>query len=122
MPAIVRFPEVVEQALDPFTPVFRNKRQLRHFGEYLTGLYIAQRKTVNGINAEFVDVTDQSCLNRRLTEATWDTAALNEARLAELQKRHDTRYSKFGVIAIDDTLIDHDGKQIEDVSTQHNRH
>jgi ribosomal protein S16 len=115
MPAIVRFPEVVEQALATFAPVFQNKPQMQHFGEYLTGLYIAQRKTVNGIHAEFVDITDQSCLNRWLSEAPWDPTALNEARLAELQKRHDTRYSKYGVIAIDDTLIDRDGKLIEDV-------
>jgi ribosomal protein S16 len=115
MPAIVSFPEVVERALDTLGSVFTNKCQRQHFGEYLTGLYIAQRKTVNGIAAEFVDITDQSCLNRWLTEAPWDPAALNDARLAELQKSHDTRYSKYGIIAIDNTLIGHDGKFIEDV-------
>lgn len=114
MPAIVRFPEVVEQALVVLGPLFHNQRQRQHLGEYLTGLYVAQRKSVNGINAEFADTTDQSCLNRWLNESPWDVSALNEARLAELQKRHDTRYSKYGVIAIDDTLIDHDGKLIED--------
>ena len=115
MPAIVRFPEVVEQALVVLAPLFQNHNQRRHLGEYLTGLYVARRKSVNGINAEFVDATDQSCLNRWLTESPWDPRQLNEMRLAELQKRHDTRYSKFGVIAIDDTLIDHDGKLIDDV-------
>lgn len=115
MPAIVRFPEVVEQALVVLGPLFQNQRQRQHLGEYLTGLYVAQRKSVNGINSEFADTTDQSCLNRWLNESPWDVSALNEARLAELQKRHDTRYSKYGVIAIDDTLIDHDGKLIEDV-------
>ena len=114
MPAIVRFPEVVEQALVVLGPLFHNQRQRQHLGEYLTGLYVAQRKSVNGINAEFADTTDQSCLNRWLNESPWDVSALNEARLAELQKRHDTRYSKYGVIAVDDTLIDHDGKLIED--------
>jgi hypothetical protein len=114
MPAIVRFPEVVEQALGVFAPLFHNHNQRQHLGEYLTGLYVAQRKSVNGINAEFVDSTDQSCLNRWLTESPWDPKQLNEMRLAELQKRHDTRYSKYGVIAIDDTLIDHDGKCIDD--------
>ena len=115
MPAIVRFPEVVEQALVALAPCFPDQRQRRHLGEYLTGLYIAQRKTVNGINSEFVNTTDQSCLNRWLTESPWDPKQLNEARLDTLQKRHDTRYSKFGVIAIDDTLIDHEGKLIDDV-------
>jgi len=87
---------------------------LRRLAEYLTGLYIANRKTVNGIQSEFMEAADQSCLNRFLNEAPWDPKAFNDARLALLQKEHDTRYSKFGVIAIDDTLIDHYGKLIED--------
>lgn len=113
MPAIVRFPEVVEQALVVLGPLFQNRRQRQHPGEYLTGLYVAQRTSVNGINAEFADATDQSRLNRRLNESPWDVSALDEARLAELQKRHDTRCSKYGVIAVDETLIDHDGKLTE---------
>ena len=115
MPAIVQFPDVVEKALSEFGPLFPNKNQRQHFAEYLTGLYIADRKTVNGIQSEFLEATDQSCLNRWLNEAPWDPRAFNDARLAWLQKERDTRYSKFGVIAIDDTLIDHHGKLIEDV-------
>jgi hypothetical protein len=115
MPAIVQFPDVVEQALAEFGPLFSNKNQRQHFAEYITGLYIANRKTVSGIQAEFLEAADQSCLNRWLNEAPWDPSVLNDARLDWLQKKHDTRYSKYGVIPIDDTLIDHHGKLIEDV-------
>jgi hypothetical protein len=62
-----------------------------------------------------VVTTDQSCLNRWLTEVSWDVKALNDRRLAWLQGDPKTRYSSRGVIAIDKTRVDHTGKLIEDV-------
>ncbi len=82
---------------------------------YLTGLIVAKRKSVSGINSEFVDTTDQSCLNRFLTEAAWDVAELNDHRIEWLQEDSSTRFCDRGVIPIDNVLIDHDGKLIEDV-------
>lgn len=115
MPAIVEFPHVVAAALERFADLFPNQPQRQHFAEYLTGLIVAKNKTVSGISAEFVDTTDQSCLNRFVTEAEWDVAALNAQRLALLQEDPTTRYADRGVIALDDVLIDHDGQLIEDV-------
>jgi len=76
---------------------------------------ISNKKNVSAINREFAATTDQSCLNRFLTEVDWDQEALNAARIEWLQKNPDTRFSKTGVIAIDNVLIDHSGKTIEDV-------
>lgn len=76
---------------------------------------VAERKTINGINREFVLTTDQSCLNRWLTEVEGDVHSLNDRRLAWLQQAPQTRYSARGVIAIDNTLVDHEGKLIDDV-------
>lgn len=115
MPAIVEFPQVVREAVDEFADLFACEPQRRHFAEYLTGLMVAAKKTVNGIHGEFVDTTDQSCLNRFLTEAHWREEELNERRLQLLQRDPDTRYGDQGVIAVDDTLIDHDGQFIKDV-------
>jgi DDE superfamily endonuclease len=114
MPAIVEFPAVVLDALDQFGDLFASEPQRRHFAEYLTGLMVAQRKTVLGIHDEFARTTDQSCLNRFLTDAPWDVAALNRRRLELLQKEPSTRYSEQGVIPIDNTLIDRDGQLIPD--------
>jgi hypothetical protein len=114
MPGIVEFPAVVHDALFAFGDVFKNDPERRHFAEYLTGLLVAERKTVSGINAEFAQTTDQSCLNRWLTEVEWDERELNRQRLEWLQLDPSTRYSEQGVIAIDNTLVGHDGKQIED--------
>ena len=115
MPGIVEFPKIIQDAVEEFAAAFENERQRKHFGEYLCGLILAQRKSVSGINREFAETTDQSCLNRFLTEASWDEEALNEARIDWHQKDVTTRFAERGVIAIDNVLIDHYGKTIEDV-------
>jgi hypothetical protein len=115
MPAIVDFPTIVQEALALFGDLFDTEPARRHFAEYLTGLIVAENKTISGINREFALTTDQSCLNRWLTEVKWDVTALNDRRLAWLQQAPQTRYSVRGVIAIDNTLVDHAGKLIEDV-------
>ena len=115
MPAIIEFPTLVQHAVDQFGALFANAPERRHFAEYLTGLLVAEKKTVSGINAEFAQTTDQSCLNRWITEVDWDAAALNRQRLAWLQEAPQTRYAPSGVIPIDNTLVDHAGKLIEDV-------
>ncbi len=115
MPGIVEFPTIVQQAALEFGAVFANEPERRHFAEYLTGLLVAAKKNVSGINAEFADTTDQSCLNRWITEVAWDERELNRQRLAWLQQSAQTCYAPNGVIPIDNTLVDHDGKLIEDV-------
>jgi hypothetical protein len=115
MPAIVAIPQVVEELLLQFADLFPNEPSRRHFAEYLTGLLVAQHKTVSGIAREFAAPPDQSTLNRWLTQAPWDVERINAHRLEWLQQDPSTRYRQDGVIAIDNTLIDHDGKLIEDV-------
>jgi len=105
MPAIIEFPTIVEAAVDEFGWLFANHPARVHFAEYLTGLLVAERKNVSSINREFAVTTDQSCLNRWITEVTWDETLLNEHRLAWLQEESSTRYSSHGTIALDNTLI-----------------
>src|SRR6059058_535195 len=114
MPAIVEFPKLVQDALAHYGDLFANDCQRRHLAEYLTGLIVAERKTVLGIHDEFARTTDQSCLNRFLTEAPWGVEALNQRRLERLQEAPSTRYSDQGVIPLDNTLIDRDGLLIPD--------
>lgn len=115
MPAIVQFPQLVLEALPDFADLFSCEPQRRHFAEYITGLFVARRKNVSAISREFANTTDQSCLNKFLNDVVWDEKALNERRLEVLQRDQATRYSDEGVIAIDDVLIDHEGKLIDDV-------
>jgi Transposase DDE domain len=114
MAGIIDFPQVVQEALLQFGDLFPNEPQRRHFAEYLTGLFVAQRKNVSAINEQFAQTTDQPCLNRFLTAADWDPRRLNQRRLDFLQQDPSTRYSDQGVIPIDNTLIDHHGEYIQD--------
>ena len=115
MPTMVDFPPIVKDAVDVLGDLLANEPERRHVAEYLTGLMVAEKKTVSGINGAFVVTTDQACLNRWLNEVPWDVKALNDRRLEWLQGDPKTRYSPRGVIAIDNTLVDHAGKLIEDV-------
>ena len=115
MPAIIEFPTLVQEAVEQLGAIFANAPERRHFAEYLTGLLVAEKKTVAGINAEFAQTTDQSCLNRWITAVDWDVAKLHEQRLAWWQADPQTRYAPSGVIPIDNTLVDHRGKLIEEV-------
>jgi len=115
MPTIVDFPTIVQEALTIFGDVFDTEAARRHFAEYLTGLMVAERTTVRGINRECVVTTDQSCLHRWLTEVSWDVQTLNDRRLEWLQRDPKTRYSPRGGIALDNTLVDHEGQLIADV-------
>jgi hypothetical protein len=115
MPALIEFPTIVQQAVEQLGALFANTPERRHFAEYLTGLLVAEKKNVAGINAAFAQTTDQSCLKRWITAVDGDAAKLNEQRLAWLQQAPQTRYAPSGVIPIDNTLVDHAGKLIEDV-------
>src|SRR3990172_9224984 len=115
MPAIVDYPTVVKEVLDVFAPQFANEPERRHFAEYLTGRMIAPQKNVSAINREFAATTDQSCLNRWLTEAVWEEEALTLQRIEWLQQSRETRFSKRGVIPIDNVRIDHTGKLLQEV-------
>lgn len=115
MALAVRFPEILSDITEPLAPVFRNEPQRKHFAEYLLGLLTSTNKSVAGIRDFYAFSHDASSLNRFLTQAAWDEKDLNRKRLALLQEHSDTRYHARGVIAIDNVLVDHSGKLIEDV-------
>lgn len=57
MPLIIEFSTIVQQGVEPFGTVFAHEPERRHFAEYLTGLLVAEKKNVSGINAEFAQLT-----------------------------------------------------------------
>jgi hypothetical protein len=99
LPAIVAFPTIVNEVLSEFGPLFDNEPKRRHFAEYLTGLIIAHRKNVSAINREFVSTTDQSCLNRWLTEVPWDPETLNQRRIDWAGERRYPVQCSWGVMS-----------------------
>ena len=43
MPGIVEYPTLIQEAVDQYGDLFANEAQRRHFAEYLTGLFVAER-------------------------------------------------------------------------------
>ena len=109
---IVKLPSFVENILPRFSSIF-NKAQLRHFGEYLTGLMVSGNKTVTGINSQFLDHTDQSSKNHFLTEADWDEKSVTDERLRMVKEKCGKRRITDGLLVIDDSLAHKSGKHIE---------
>jgi len=115
---IITPPKIVQDALGEFlAPLFANNPQRTHLAHYLTGLMISENKTVAGMTHEMPNASDQSCLNRFLTEVDWDHDAMNKARIEWLQQFDDTKFHERGVIALDDVLLEKSGKLIPDSGT-----
>ena len=115
---IIETPTIVQRAIQEFlSPLFKNEPQRKHLANYLTGLIILPNKTVAGMTNEFPNASDQSCLNRFLTEVDWDARELNRLRIEMLQKNEETKFHPMGVIAIDDVLIEKTGKRIPNSGT-----
>ena len=88
-----------------------SKPQFYNMKKYLTGLIVSDRPTVSRINSMFLDGKDQSSLNRFLTESGWNEEEVNDKRIELLQKHPQTRFSKKGVISIDDSIVHKTGKK-----------
>jgi len=115
---IVTPPTVVHNAMDAFlAKFFINQPQRDHVANYLTGLMICPNKTITGMTGEQPNASDQSCLNRFMTEVDWDAQKLNEERIAWLQNFDDMKFHERGIIALDDVLIEKTGKYIKDSGT-----
>lgn len=112
---ILDFPSVVARYADQFDPLFANAQQQRHFREYVSGLILADKATVEAINGLFVESNDQSALNKFLTHAPWDETALNARRL-QLEREALQRAgasARQGYLILDDTLAHHVGQAME---------
>jgi hypothetical protein len=115
---IVTPPTVVKTAMNDFiSPFFPRQPQRDHIANYLTGLMICPNKTITGMTSEQPNASDQSCLNRFMTEVEWDAQKLNEERIKWLQQFDDMKFDERGIIPLDDVLIEKSGKYIKDSGT-----
>jgi len=64
---IVEFPSVVTKVAPLFKDIFSSQEQFKHFQEYVSGLIVAERANIEGMNSLFLKRNDQSSLNKLLT-------------------------------------------------------
>ena len=94
--------------------IFRScfySRSFELFVRYITGLILSENKTVDGLNSIFIQKTDQSNVNRLLTEYPWLKTDFHD-ELKQLFSRHRIG-SSFSFFILDDTLLEKVGKHIE---------
>lgn len=87
------------------------ERGFELFVRYVSGLILSNNKTVEGLNDIFTCKTDQSNLNRLLTEYPWLKSDFTE-ELKHLLKANRV-LSSFSFFVLDDTLLEKIGKHIE---------
>lgn len=87
------------------------ERSFELFVRYITGLLLSNNKTVEGINNQFSQKTDQSNVNRFLTEYPW----LKDDFLDELKVLFTTNkvQKSLSYFVLDDTLLEKAGKLIQ---------
>ncbi len=115
MKVLLDFPSIVEKYASYFEKDF-SKAGYLHFKKALSGFIVSENKTLDAINALFVNNRrNQSSFNRFFNTQDFDLDQINEGRLSMLQQNEHTQFKpptrqSAGVLAIDNTLLKHYGE------------
>ncbi len=72
---------LVEEHAKAFRDLFRNRKQYRHFRNYLTGLITLANKSMANIARCVLDSADKTNLSRFFSEAQWGEEEVNTRRI-----------------------------------------
>src|SRR5215207_5273501 len=70
-----------------FRSVFANRKQFRHFQNYLTGLIALDNKSLANVARCLLDSADKTNLSRYLSEGTWQAKRLNDKRVSYMKSQ-----------------------------------
>lgn len=114
LPIVAPAPLVAAHA-EAFRPLFENRRQFRHFKNYLTGLMVLENKSLANISRCLLDSADKTNLSRFFSEAPWFREAVNERRISYLlvQTAPHRLKEEESCLVLDDTLCEHVGSLFE---------
>jgi len=104
---IVQFPSYVEEMSTEFTHLFDQKRQLTHFKQFMTGFVSAEKKTIAHMNGLFTFHSNQSNLNRFITDATWNEYGMNKVKINLINQ-----VESGGIVILDDYIVEKNGSEI----------
>jgi len=105
---VVGIPPMWAELLDRFRDCFRRSDQFQHFAEYVIGLIVSSRFSVQVLNDLFTGHRHASTKRRFLGEAPWSPDRVMR-RVVRLVLEH-AGFSKpsRGLLVIDDTILEHD--------------
>lgn len=119
---IIECAPIVSEHNASFTGLFKNRNQVRHFENYLTGLIVLDNKTMANITRCVLDSSDKTNLSRFFSEADWDPDVVNTERVSYLLQK--TKKHRLGIkratLSIDDTLLEHVGNLFEYIDKHYN--
>ena len=122
--AIVQGHEHLSNFLSAFRSAFKNRPQYRHFQAYVIGLviYLGSRNLA-GLSRAIPDGKSACSLYRFVAEMEWDAEQVEQVRWEMLNRRTRRALQAIGrhgkpvpvFLAIDDSLVEKSGKQMEGV-------
>ena len=86
----------------------------RHFTAYIDGLITLNKKTVKQISKAALEESHHSAINRILTESKFEQELLESKYLKKIA--YLTKGQKISLI-FDDTLVEHNGRKIEETQS-----
>lgn len=105
-----------------FRDLFENRRQFRHFENYLTGLLVLPNKSMANIARCTVESSDKTNLSRYFSTDRWEQEEINARRVKYvLQQTKPVRLAKErSALILDDTLCEHVGSLFEYIDHHYN--
>ncbi|HEU0292192.1 MAG TPA: transposase [Anaerolineales bacterium] len=102
--------------------MFENRRQFRHFENYLTGLLVLPNKSMANIARCTVESSDKTNLSRYFSTDRWEQEEINVRRVKYvLQQTKPVRLAKErSALILDDTLCEHVGSLFEYIDHHYN--
>jgi len=119
---IVSVAPIVREHDEIFREVFANRKQFRHFENYVTGLIALDNKSMANMARCILDSADKTNISRYLSESSWREEKLNDKRVSYMKEQtapHQIR-KEHSALSIDDTLCEHVGSLFEYVDRHYN--
>jgi SRSO17 transposase len=121
LPIVEPAPLVMQHTL-VFRDMFENRKQFRHFQNYLTGLLVLDNKTMANMSRCILDSADKTNLSRFFSEAEWFEEEINARRIEHLLEQTAIQRGPAteSCLIVDDTLCEHVGSLFEYIERHYN--
>jgi hypothetical protein len=115
---IVGIPSVLNELLEEFRTCFRRVEQYHHFAEYVSGLIVLFRFSVQAINDAFTGHRHASTKHRFMKESPWKVEKVMCRMMRLVRERAGFSNPTRGALVIDDVILHHDSdtESMEQVS------
>ena len=105
---IVGIPPVLIELLAEFRSCFIRIEQFQHFTEYVTGLIVSHRFSIQAVNDIFTGHRDASAKRRFMKDSPWSVEKVMRRMMRIVRERAGFSNPSRGFLVIDDVILHHD--------------